>query len=90
MKFLINCFVCGGQVSRSASVCPHCGEPHFKAKDQENYLLLNALTKKEKQLREQLERNNEIIREGDAVENEEREERMKEILERLDRLTTDE
>lgn len=89
MSLLVNCFVCGGQVSRSASVCPHCGEPDFNAKDKETYLLLKALEKKKQRLLEEMARNNEIIREAEEVEKEERDEWRKDILDRLDRLAGD-
>ena len=82
MSYLVECFACGREVSKSASACPHCGEPDFRAKDEATYLAI-------KKLKEERARLQKIVDRGREVEAEEREDFMKDVIDRLDRLAGD-
>jgi hypothetical protein len=84
MSFLVKCFVCGGQVSRSASKCPHCGDPYFKATDKTDYEYIKMLHEVGALYQKRIEQLDEKIQES---EDEEREEWRQNILDRLDHLT---
>ena len=86
MNFLINCIVCGREVSRAAARCPHCGDPHFAARDKKAYLRCLEIDKETVEIDKEIERLNEGIREGEEAEREEREEREKKMDEVLDLL----